>query len=319
MKKPAITTPLDHRLRPCIQADAKFQSSQSRNKEILEAYTDELATTAEAWAASQPPNPLGSGNKKATILSGFHLRWDGTCWLHEKTALRIEISPNCDKEQTLQCLKSIQAMQPLFAREIIHREQIRIQIGTEPERPCIAFAKGNTIGIPFAKDGCHLLAPSLCTASPEENIQLQNIILHEVGHTLGKYLQNGKEEIRAGIGRHFKKLAKELEKISPHYLGKQSQAITLDLAAKTAASWADPENEKQLNETERKLTSEIFAEAVRYYYLEPILNGKKRAPIKTGFWGFDEFLAELAEDAKITMEQNLNGPPFPKKGEAPEI
>jgi hypothetical protein len=315
-----MKTPLNNRLRPCEEKVASFLSTTLRSDEVLETYSKELASNAQAWAEGHKGQSIGkiAGNPRRT-LCGFELEWGENKWELHAPTFSILIEPECNQEDINQLLQEIGKLEPILIRGVTHREIMIFHIGAVPDKPCVAFAKGNRLGFPLCKDNNHILATSICNASPE--ILLENIILHELDHTLKKYLNQELNDLSRNLPKSFTHLGEETKQISPHYLGKQHANIShkLLMEAATADRENTPEAHRAFNKTARKIISETFAEMVRFYYLGPVLSGKTRKAPKTKCHTYNQVAQTLEEEAKRTLHYTIGKKPFPQKGEIPDF
>ena len=142
-----VIKPLDHQLHACHLSRAVFMGIDTQESEILETYDSRKTTAAETWAENTPTHPIGYPETTGTnelALKGFKFKFNPTeeCWEHDAAEFSIRISPTVDLQQAEELLKSIQDTKPLLNRKTLHRDPLRIKIGTIPKKPRIAYAQG---------------------------------------------------------------------------------------------------------------------------------------------------------------------------------
>lgn len=311
---------LDNQLRPCRKDKAEFLSIKLKEDERLETYTSSLSESAQEWAKTQEVNPIGIPEGEGTKeVLGFSLDWQANHWVHQAPTFEVIIEPTCNIEDIKQVLLELKRIHPILNRGIIHRDIITFHLGAIPEKPCVAFAKGNQIGFPLCNTSHSLLATSICNANPK-HIKFQDILLHELGHTLKKYLSQEAKDLARTLCKDFSSLGEEYLKISPHYLGDQHLALSGKLA-ELAYNQLDSVEKTVLdfNKFARKLESETFAEMVRFYYLEPCLTKEVKEKPKTPSTNYNLVAKALIEESEITINFRIGNAPFPKYGEITEF
>lgn len=311
---------LDNQLRPCRKDRAEFLSVEFKEDERLETYTSSLSQSAQEWAKAQEVNPIGIPEGEGTKeILGFSLNWQSNRWEYKAPTFEVIIEPTCNIEDIKQVLLGIKEIHPILNRGIIHRDIISFHLGAIPEKPCVAFAKANQIGFPLCNTGHSLLATSICNVNPK-HIKFQDILLHELGHTLKKYLSEETKDLSRTLCKDFSSLREELLKISPHYLGDQHLALSGKLA-ELAYNQLDRVEETiiEFNKFARKLESETFAEMVRFYYLAPCLTKKIKEKPKTPSTNYNLVAKALIEESKITINFRIGNASFPKYGEITEF
>ena len=322
MKTSGLTRTLDENLTRAIPAKSVFVSEETtRNdgteEERLECFNPRYAGAAEALSAETKTKSLGEGRaKERKLLGDTELHWRNGCWNLKKPGCQVEIGPECDEADCSAWLRSFGPIQKnVLRRQTTKRETIRFVIGEKANRrqpkPCVAYAEDNTVGFPTTANGSHILAVKLCEASEKtpglKPVRLEKITLHEVGHTLKRFFEFGREEILAemmrGGSKNWHRAANLLREVSPHYLGEQSEEIEKKLQANESMAGLAPgrETEKIRNKFAYDIGREIFAEIVRHFYLEPALEGKPKTFAKTGFYALDDLCSTLQEETVQTL------------------
>lgn len=313
--------PLNEKLKACSPPDAVFAEKTRRDYQEVKAYDHAYAAAAEAEAARATGPEVGEGKGRETrTVAGIPFSWEGTLWAHEEFGVRIELHPKTNQRDATETLKTIRSLYPIPRRKTIKRDKIIFRVGLTWINK-LATAVGNIISVPFAINGTSLFAACLARASKKNTsilpVKLQDILLHEVAHTLRVYYLDARDELQVGVSRNFHKTRELMEEISPHYLGKQHQDISAKFALLNVKIHIEDNEsyEAELDDAARKIGAELFAEVVRYFYLEPVLTKKIPKPAETGFRALDRFCGCLVEEAQITVGRNPIKPEFPTEGE----
>lgn len=317
----SMTILLDEKLRACKQHAAVFSSETTKENEenqTLDAFNTDYEKEAEALSEANPANPIGNGKPAATKrFQGFHFLWAGNRWEHQAPTHTIEIAPQCDLKDVELWLKAFQPIaKNILSRAIVKRTHLLFQLGTpQSDAHRVAYAQDSTIGFPVCQNQCHLLATKLAEASKKtaNPVNIENIILHEIGHTLGKYFSEEKSDIQMTILDSFPLGQGLLQEISPHYLGDNRAKIPekITLLKTIEALEGTEEAKKSTRQFARRLGAEIFAEMLRYYYLEPCLNKQIKKPATTKYKILLDFAHILTKEAQITLQREVGTPPFP--------
>jgi len=303
---------LDEKLAAAQPENAVFQSEENtrrdgRKEETLEAFSSDYANAAEQLSQHTKSESLGPGKEgEHRSLAKTELTWHTDAWKATGDGFELEIGPECDKEDTKTWLTSFQRLQVnVLKRKTTKQEKLRFLLGAKANlegKPCVAFAKGSTVGFPTAKNGKHLVATKLMEASRSgglKPIDLEKIILHEVGHTLKTYFESHRGDLivdlRTNGPESWISAQAQIEEISPHYLGKQFQPILTRLETET--------DKQKHKEFATSIAKELFAEACRHFYLEAVLTASPKKFKKTGFLAFDQFCQDLCTEAIHTIKK----------------
>ena len=312
---------LDEKLRATPMHTAVFldRATHTSMEELrqLETYNSQYHLAAETWSQTHSSEKLEISNPKTNqkTIGGFAFAWDGKSWIHTAPTFQLEIDPNCDKKDAEDWIKKFKPIAcQLLNRATVKRETLTFRLGCHLEKKCVAAAAGNTISFPFCENESHLLACCLSRASHKAKglkpVALQNIILHEIGHTLKHYFSHQRELIIASVSSQIKNGEKLLGTISPHYLGEQHQNITNKFALLKTLGETDTTEAAQHSEYATLIGREIFAEMVRYYYLEPCLSKKLPRQPNSSYGILNQFAKDLLEQAKWTLKKTIGKPPL---------
>ena len=314
---------LDKNLQISQKNRAVFTSSESlqptgETQQELETFSTKHYEAAEKNLGK--PKPLGPGKEQGETktLAGFHLRWETDRWAHHSPTFQIEIAPESDTADTEKWLRAFLPIgKTLLNRATIKRETLVFKLGSsQTKKPCVASAWENILAFPTCKDKSHLLAVQIERASQKskEQVDLQRIILHEIGHTLKKYFPDARQELDLSMADNFARLRPLLETISPHYLGKQWGDIQKKFSQWKIICSCDPtqENKRAAAKFAASISGEVFAETVRHFYLEGCLTQKQKPAKWTGYIILDEFIETLQTERRLTRKQQLGKPAFPQ-------
>ena len=298
---------LDKNLRRCAQDEAVLCDTTNpvprENllpgwEQSLKGFDPEIGEAIKKNCRNLPPDPVGPGEAGEKLrLGGYRFEWQPSgVWRARRQQCDIEIRPEASRSDTVQLLgklKKVEARILNRGRATWERPLIRIGTGQKThERVAGAYsALGEGMHVFFyaAHDGCRFMATRAQEAC---GIKMEKTILHEVGHLLEPLLKERIETLEEGVFDHFAEIEPLLREISPRYLGGRSflalQEETLQVKEaatkrlETILVGGKPRNRESYTRQRRKhITSEIVAEVLRHFYLEPCLTGRERKPIQT--------------------------------------
>jgi hypothetical protein len=324
----------------CEQADAVFEHEHGKLREFsneihqsLRMYDPRVAQLAEVLSGKTPVNPIHAGKpKEKTEIQGFHFVCiEPNEWRCERTNCPVILHAGTDLEDAKLILGKIKRIERKVLARATITGPIEFHIGM-PQWPthhhvatAITELTRARVILFQTKSGGHVMAAKVEQAA---GIPAENILLHEVAHTLEITLQDHRENLRQTLHDDLRDAADILTIISPHYLGIQMPAILKELAdlrelknagAKTITlqKKSGPDTVRlnpYLMEKIRYLTEEVFAEAIRHFYMEPCMTGKIPSTPVTGWDAFDLLTATMREEAEKTIQRPME----PSSGKFPE-
>lgn len=326
----------NHKLSLCEKNQSTF-SDYAGTLSITDnhrAYSQELGDLAENFSILQPSDPIGEGtpNQKGhpTLGPKFSYNQKGH-WESSQKGYTIKILPTCPIQDAATWLKTFKPIaENILHRGIAGKKPIQFILGTTGAgflESAVASANPETRETQFylTKNQKGLISTAIQNATKFSDlpIKLSDIILHEIAHTLAYHLDKNLGEIHRSISTNRQKIEEFSQTISPHYLGKQWKRINHNLddyttqlqKGKTTAK-LDTGREVDLPsyraQALRDYSEELFAEAVRYFYLIPSLTGEIPPEPKTGWEQLDDLTHRLIREAKINnKKENLTEEPFP--------
>ena len=323
-------TYLDKNLRRCRQKNAVLldlagQTKRTKGENLLPAWEQslrgfgpEIGRAIKKNCKTLGPDPVGVGAEKEQIkIASYKFGWetDGF-WRCRRQQCEIRIMPEASLEDTgllLAKLKKIEGR--ILNRGRATWERPIIRIGTrqkDQERIAGAYAApsdGMHLFFFCADDNCRLMATRAEAACA---IPLEKIILHEIGHLLEPLLKHKIEILQEGVFDHMGEIKPLLEKISPHYLGTQFEALlegaekirlaALEQKETIRVNGVEKNREEYSGNQRRHIASELAAETLRHFYLEPCLTGKPVRPEKTPWKNLNSFIGILCKEAEHSLK-----------------
>jgi hypothetical protein len=297
----------------CDKKSARFESDtqfavinyRKDTLQTLHSFRTDDWRAAKSAAKVRPAKSLGNGKFEGdTQTIGQHtLTWtDRETWTRETQSTRVEIEPAVDAEDACQWLDAFLPIQTaLFDRKLLRNQKITFKIGGNAYQKngegVIAEAMENMslVKFPAMPDASRIKAVCMEIGSKNEPspIRLTGIILHEVGHLLERCLSEVIDDLEEWVEKDLHKIEDTLVEISPHCLKFRKENWKRDFAAIERGEPIQINGEKTparkaLVKLKREIAHEIFAEAIRHYFLEPQLHGYQLDPPKTGWEEFDE-------------------------------
>jgi hypothetical protein len=183
---------------------------------------------------------------------------------------------------------------------------------------CAGGAEGLHLFFFCAQDNCRLMATRAEAAC---GIRIEKTILHEIGHLLEPLLKDTIDILEEGIFDHLGELGGLLKKISPHYLGGTEFPLLVEETTtlrtgggknleKITVNGVNKNREAHTKKRRAEITSEIAAELLRHFYLEPCLTGKAKPQRSTPWKAMNAFLAILAKEARRSLALQRNDQPL---------
>jgi hypothetical protein len=301
----------------CDPYQAVFAEHTGKEAQEIEAYDQGYTEAADEESNNAVGPEVGEGTARSSkTIQGRTFNWEGTLWSHEDSGMRLEVHPKANLKDTEEAIRTITSIERILQRKTVKRDKLVFKIGRTWANQ-VATAEGNTISLPFAQNGSSIFAVCLSRASGKtstlKSVSLLDIVLHEIGHTLRVYFVEARTDLQMGVAKNFHKTKALMELMSPHYLGKQHENISAKFALLNVSAHLkeEPKAEKEREDFSKRIGAEIFAEMVRYFYLEPALTGKESWPLKTGFQNLDTFAADLQEEARRTCGKGKTKAEFP--------
>ncbi len=265
-----MTHLLDHRLKYCGNPSAVFTESETGKIQEIEYFDADYNKAAEAWAKNQTTQLTLPPKFEGTFFSE-----ENDHWAYKGEFITILIKKKAEQKSTDRCLKTLEKLKPILQRKLLHRGFITIAI--MGNKPWVGATQGNTIILPLLPNGIiRTDAFSESKTKDKPPITLENLLLHKIGHTLKKHLYDERENLALSIRDEFFSYGPILQEASPHYLGLQFPFLAGEISL-LQESPPSKEKTEQLTRLTKPLVGEIFAEVVRTYYLEPVLQGKRKA------------------------------------------
>lgn len=287
-------------------------------EQSIKGFTPEVGAKIKKNCESLEPDPLNLGIRGEHInLGGYRFEWDEAgFWKSRRQQCEIRLVPDVSRSDATALLKRLRKVE----EKILNRgratwERPIIRIGAkqkEHDRIAGAYA-GGAEGLHLfffcAPDNCRLMATRAEAAC---GIRMEKIILHEIGHLLEPLLKDTIDILQEGIFDHLAELEGLLKKVSPYYLGGNEFPLLVEEAAalRTAArknlenitvNGIEKNREAYTKKRRVEITSEIAAELLRHFYLEPCLTGKAKPPESTPWKNMNAFLAILIEEARKSL------------------
>lgn len=329
------TSYLDSRTRRCRRKDGVFTSTASSTgptgketaHQSLVAYSGKHLAAGRVAEMERPCQPISWGAEGETrSIEGYPAYWAGNRWEVKTATYTIEIKPETDLEDLKAWLIAFNPIQDKIIGRGLGTRPIILTVGEHPwenDEGTIARATnrnktGNPDEIWFFTSGnsSRLLGATIeaGTKGKEWAVSLKGMILHEIGHTIENLLVAARAEIEAGILDNMERAGVVANAASPHYLGEDWGTAIEDTLVLEKAKRANQNVIFVQAGTERTIspeqyerwkkqqwTSEIFAEVIREYYLEPTLEGKPKHAPQTGW----DKLDELTEFLRKEVEESL--------------
>lgn len=296
---------LDHRLKYCGKPSAVFSESETGKNQEIEYFDADYNRAAEAWAKNQTTQPTPPPQFEGTPFSD-----EDDHWAYDGEFITVLIEKKADQKSTERCLKTLKKLKPILQRKLLHREFITIAI--MGNRPCVGATQGNTITLPLLPNGV-IRADAFSESKTKDKppITLENLLLHEIGHTLRKHLYDERENLALSIRDEFFSYGPILQEASPHYLGLQFPFLVGEMSLLQEPPPSKEKTEK-LTQLTKTLVGEVFAEVVRTYYLEPVLHGKSKPipPCKGQI--MQGILTRIQEEQEVGLKTKTPQP-FPLK------
>lgn len=320
----------------------------AERREFLRGFSPRINELCETSATGLTADPLPTGIPADTLsIGGYNFIWQDSPepspdhyndipdeeklkeqpgWEYSGKGCTIQLRPGCDKNDAAIILEAICKVEKnILGRKIIADGRIRIRIGCPQREGRKDIARtcdygGKHIEFVVTDNGSHLMA---ARARDAAGIAVEKTMLHELGHLLEPLLQTDRENLYETCATEFHKGIEAIRQISPHYLGQDTENIrknleVLEEARKSGKMINDgtgavtPESYKR--SWGKWLIDELFAETIRFHYLEPCLSGEipKLNQRNTGWKDLDLFIRRLHTEAEINLgKTTIKAPRFP--------